>query len=1141
MAANSVTFAGIISTIHAAADFTQTCFSHTFDDQEWTEFLHEVSTLMNAMFHIEKTILDVDIAELLPSQTDSMDQEFLQNAHTYFSRIRSKLQKLHSENLSFQNFEWQGDIEILHKLQVITDPEGLLDPPEWSGLFGACFIGDLDRIRILLSNNADYRIQTKFGWTVLHWAIIGNHSEIVQEIFDHHSQSQNLVIPFHRMKIAQVKSYSEAVLPVVLAARMQNIDIFNLVVKYLEIPETETRTAMFNRIWKSGRFDVRVSFRDMNPWRAMSKNERVNGFECLVPKTRRQFTSNPKEVQDDPQKWKSTLLHHAIQDEQFIVAQMLVRAGADVNYCHALHMASFRKDSRYVTILLEGGADPNVVNLFGRTALNEAFLNGFADTATALIEGGADVNHGLCPRHNKCMNSFMDSDFQTKGYRVRPSHNGATSLMLACGFKFILRKQFVQKIAGINGQLPQETAIELVRLLLAEGADPTLTDSSGMTVLHYVALKPDLELIELLIKSGSLIDSVDREGRTPLQYLARCDEQVHKTEDLEKITRLLSFGNCSVPQQDILNYPVTRPVGLTEVSKSSDIESKKQPPVLVRVIRRKNVISHEEEHDELRTPIMSALLANRWRIARILSDLGARAPSRHDLEATIILDQAIEAIEPEIVDMLLGQGLMPSTGSVLALVKSFNSRDMDQNAADAVNLYVKFKHILMVLVRAGIDVNFFETPDTEMNGTTALLHAATHKRSRRVLQDLLDLGADPFATCTKHFDSIRATAVFGEPEDLSFIWDHAIRHANGSQWFTCLGQKPGMEEPLSPMCLYLQEAGILNSTNSQGRTLLHLAAEQGNARLIEALVSHNARTDIADSQGWLALHCAGFAQQTNALDILLSSGSSTVSVIDSTETPDLPKILSSLLDKDGHNFIDIAFLHRNLPMVSILLKHGVDPNYIVNRRHQGNVPALYLAAERGNYELASLLLQHKVDLEASDSYGWHPLHIACFRGHIDIVRALITAGADVHSCTKGWNDSNAKPSGLYQGNRWTSQPLHLATMGGHADIVEILLGHGVDIHADTGASQNMVYFVPSHGPTALHLALDTGTFYCRQGKELSDERLRIAQMLVEAGARVKGVISQFQLEKVFRFLEFPLLWNALVAGELVKDAEENSQ
>lgn len=96
--------------------------------------------------------------------------------------------------------------------------------------------------------------------------------------------------------------------------------------------------------------------------------------------------------------------------------------------------------------------------------------------------------------------------------------------------------------------------------------------------------------------------------------------------------------------------------------------------------------------------------------------------------------------------------------------------------------------------------------------------------------------------------------------------------------------------------------------------------------------------------------------------------------------------------------------------------------------------ALRRAIEQDNLQGVMVALEHGADIEESDIHGdaGLPLRIACYRGHLEIVRTLISHGADIHA------PNAAGRSG----------PLRSAVRGKHLHIVELLLEHGAEMPDD---------------------------------------------------------------------------------------------
>ena len=59
--------------------------------------------------------------------------------------------------------------------------------------------------------------------------------------------------------------------------------------------------------------------------------------------------------------------------------------------------------------------------------------------------------------------------------------------------------------------------------------------------------------------------------------------------------------------------------------------------------------------------------------------------------------------------------------------------------------------------------------------------------------------------------------------------------------------------------------------------------------------------------------------------------------------------------------------------------------------------ALHMACEKGHAEVAEYLLAHEADMEARDSLGNTPLHVATQHQQTQLVQILLDSGADPDS------------------------------------------------------------------------------------------------------------------------------------------------
>ena len=180
--------------------------------------------------------------------------------------------------------------------------------------------------------------------------------------------------------------------------------------------------------------------------------------------------------------------------------------------------------------LLERGADPDVPDSVGRTALHAAVETGKADLVRALLEHGADPNARLTRAPLVYKGDFLSYD----------AYVGATPLWLAAAARVpdpgILRAiaaaggdpgmaadrgttPLMAAVGMVQNEARQATgsqSLELVTLLLGMNVDVNAVDRRGRTAMHGAARLAKNAIIELLAANGARVDIADARGQKPL-------------------------------------------------------------------------------------------------------------------------------------------------------------------------------------------------------------------------------------------------------------------------------------------------------------------------------------------------------------------------------------------------------------------------------------------------------------------------------------------------------------------------------------------------------------------------------------------------------------------------------------------------
>jgi serine/threonine-protein phosphatase 6 regulatory ankyrin repeat subunit B len=335
-----------------------------------------------------------------------------------------------------------------------------------SPLVKAIKAGDAQAVRALVKSGADVNAKSGDGSTPLLWAATNSSHEIASILI--------------AAKAAVDTPNDYGVTPLLHASGIGD-------------------AAMVDLLLKAGASPSHAHPEGQTPLMAAARSGSVPAVRALL--ARGADVNASEKVQN------TTALMWASAESHLDVADVLIEAGADVNRqghvttltarhnadhpsggFTALMFAARNGDEAMVKRLVARGANLNLKNGDGASALMVAMYNDWFDVAKTLIDLGTDVNDGSLYLAVEMRDGTIDQ-FAFDGSRRRPNHSNTT------------------------------TALDLVRMLLEKGADPNKTftgqlhstsmpntDRFDNTPFFRAAIAADVETLKLLIAHGASLE-----------------------------------------------------------------------------------------------------------------------------------------------------------------------------------------------------------------------------------------------------------------------------------------------------------------------------------------------------------------------------------------------------------------------------------------------------------------------------------------------------------------------------------------------------------------------------------------------------------------------------------------------------------
>jgi ankyrin repeat protein len=211
----------------------------------------------------------------------------------------------------------------------------------------------------------------------------------------------------------------------------------------------------------------------------------------------------------------------------------------------------------------------------------------------------------------------------------------------------------------------------------------------------------------------------------------------------------------------------------------------------------------------------------------------------------------------------------------------------------------------------------------------------------------------------------------------------------------------------------LTKAGVnVNHTNHNGETPAHLASELTSPRILQELIKLGAGLNAVDSQRNKPIHRACLKGNSKVVEILLNKY----------------KVDLESKNLESETPLLIAARRGNSFLIESLLKHGAD--YSVRDKYGWYSPIhiAIMSNKKHAPKIINLLVRYGAKVDEFDEFGNSPLHLACYKGNLNVVRSLIYNKANV----------NLK-------NPLDKTPLHYAAERSDGAFVDLLLASGADV------------------------------------------------------------------------------------------------
>jgi ankyrin repeat protein len=419
----------------------------------------------------------------------------------------------------------------------------------------------------------------------------------------------------------------------------------------------------------------------------------------------------------------------------------------------------------------------------------------------------------------------------------------------------LLKQRVDVNTPDVDGMTPLHWAahwdeLEVVKLLLAAGANAKAANRYGVTPLHEASLVSNVPMMESLLKAGANPSAAYGSGETPLMTAARTGNveavkllvengaDVNAAEEYRGQTAIMFAATEN--HAGVVKFLIDRGAKVNARSAKLEFGDVKMAAGGAFVDRAEGAL----------TPLFFAARQGAIETAQVLIGAGADMNVSEAQYGFTPLMTAIFNGHYDFAGMLIDKGADVNDGSLYLAIEMRNlgyyanrpnppDKDKNLRSLDIVS---------MLLARGGDPNRIYEKkiPPRQAQGEIRVtagatpLFRATKSTDLPAIRLLLEKGANPSIATKDRSTPLMVAAGQGAP--LTVSEDTLVTANNG--------------DPLDAVKLFLQAGADANDANDLGFTAMHYAAQTGRNRIVEFLAANGAKLDVKNKAGRTPLDLA---------------------------------------------------------------------------------------------------------------------------------------------------------------------------------------------------------------------------------------------------------------------------------------------